>query len=65
MERNHTTQPCGINTSHKLRKDIFPRLSLFIKKNVNDYEKVEDPAAEKNKLAVSDEWINALIAKLS
>lgn len=29
-----------------------------------DYEKVEDPAAEKNKLAVSDEWINALIAKL-
>mgnify|MGYP007069864697 FL=1 len=31
----------------------------------DDYEKVEDPAAEKNKLAVSDEWINTLIAKLS
>ena len=30
----------------------------------DDYEKVEDPACEKNKLAVSDEWINALIARL-
>ena len=41
MERNHTTQPCGINNFHKLRKDINPRLNLFIKKNVNDYEEVK------------------------